>query len=79
MPNGSLDAWLHPFQESGDAQQGQPSLNLLKDWTLLYIDETNAMDYQLHHHCENTISPLWLESQVMSLTATGLPILVISE
>nr|XP_027110813.1 receptor kinase-like protein Xa21 isoform X1 [Coffea arabica] len=51
MPNGSLDNWLHSWEEDQQNKSGRP--NLLQRINVA-IDVACALDY-LHHHCHAEI------------------------
>ncbi|XP_021664253.2 probable LRR receptor-like serine/threonine-protein kinase At3g47570 [Hevea brasiliensis] len=56
MPNGSLETWLHPVQETYEADRQhkvQNNLSLLRRINIA-IDVAYALDY-LHHHCHQPI------------------------
>lgn len=56
MPNGSLETWLHPVQETyeGDQQhEVENNLSLVRRINIA-TDVAHALDY-LHHHCHQPI------------------------
>ncbi|KAK2636271.1 hypothetical protein Ddye_031063 [Dipteronia dyeriana] len=53
MPNGSLEKWLHPDEESGEEQNKIQNLTILQRISIA-IDVASATEY-LHHNCQEPV------------------------